>query len=154
MSMKLANERFEILNKRLSEPDGSSGSDQIARDGKLPPSELRARAEHCLQWGRLKSRTLDIGNGLFSDSCWNMCLDIYICGLKDEQVTVSAVAHSSGIPMTTAMRYINVMVDQRLLEKSQNPDDNRMIFVTVSPEYQERIAALLTRAPGQEPGPE
>ncbi len=150
VTMELANEQFEILDKKLSESGGSSDSEQIARSRKLPPSDLMARAEQCLQWGRLKSRTLDFGNGLFSDSCWNMCLDIYICGLKDEQVTVSAIAHSSGIPMTTAMRYINVMVEQGLLEKSQNPDDNRMIFVTVSPEYQERIATLLSAAPGQE----
>ena len=76
-----------------------------------------------------------------------MCLDVYICSLKDERVTVSAIAHSSGIPMTTAMRYINVMVEQGLIEKAPNPADNRMIFVSVSPECIDKIENLLSNAP-------
>ena len=76
-----------------------------------------------------------------------MCLDIYICGLKEERVTVSAIAHSSGIPMTTAMRYINVMVQQGLIEKTPNPADNRMIFVSLSSDCMEKIEKLLTSSP-------
>ncbi|MGB5483174.1 helix-turn-helix domain-containing protein, partial [Parasphingorhabdus sp.] len=63
------------------------------------------------------------------------------------RVTVSAIAHSSGIPMTTAMRYINVMVEQGLIEKSPNPADNRMIFVSVSAGSMSKIESLLSQAP-------
>lgn len=147
LTMKLANERFDILEKRMSVPIASTGNDISPTNDKLTRDVLLDRAQKCLHWGRLKTGTLDAGNGLFADSCWNMCLDIYICGLKDEQVTVSAIAHSSGIPMTTAMRYINVMVEQGVLEKSPNPADNRMIFVAVSPGCLEKIEALLSSAP-------
>lgn len=147
LTIELANAKFEILEKRISTSDTQISEDKIFFSEDLDTANLINRAEKYLQWGRLKSQTLDTGNGLFADSCWNMCLDIYLCGLKGEQVTVSAIAHSSGIPMTTAMRYINVMVDQGLLEKTQNPDDNRMIFVSISLECVSKIEKLLSSAP-------
>ena len=99
-TLQRANERFEILDKRLADSPGRNNEDKIVVNDELSDLDLISRAKDYLHWGRLKSQTMDAGNGLFSDSCWNMCLDIYICGLKDERVTVSAIAHSSGIPMT------------------------------------------------------
>lgn len=147
LTIKQANEKFEILDKKISDSSGQLSTDQCSDSKDLDPVDLIDHAEKFLHWGRLKSGALDTGNGLFADSCWNMCLDIYICGLKDEQVTVSAIAHSSGIPMTTAMRYINVMAEQGLLEKSSNPADNRMVFVAASLECRNRIESLLSSAP-------
>lgn len=146
-TIRQASEKFEILDKKISDSCGQFSKNQCSDSDDLGPADLVDRAEKLLHWGRLKSGVLDTGNGLFADSCWNMCLDIYICGLKDEQVTVSAIAHSSGIPMTTAMRYINVMVEQGLLEKSSNPADNRMVFVAVSGTCRDRIESLLSNAP-------
>mgnify|MGYP000533644785 CR=1 FL=1 len=110
-------------------------------------ADLVVRAEDLLKWSRLKAEYLNLGTGLFSASCWDMCLDIYICDLKNEQITVSSVAHSSGIPMTTAMRYINVMAEEGLLEKTPNPSDNRMVFVSTSPSCKERISDVLQKLP-------
>ena len=146
-TIEQANQRFESLDKRIGDSNRRISEDPIFFDADLNCLDLIARAEKYLHWGRLRSRRLDTGNGLFADACWNMCLDVYICGLKDERVTVSAIAHSSGIPMTTAMRYINVMVEQGLIEKAPNPADNRMIFVSVSPECIDKIENLLSNAP-------
>lgn len=129
--------------KRIASNDKSK-SEQAVTTGKSPDdAELIIQAEKLLKWSRLKAEYLNMGTGLFSDSCWDMCLDIYICDLKGEQITVSSVAHSSGIPMTTAMRYINVMSEEGLLEKTPNPSDNRMIFVSTSSSCKERISDVL-----------
>lgn len=117
--------------------DASSSSDNISNE------ELIRRAEKLLQWSRLKAEMLNLGSGLFADSCWNMCLDVYICDLKDNKITVSSIAHSSGIPMTTAMRYINVMAEEGLLEKAPNPSDNRMIFISTSATCKDKISTIL-----------
>ena len=147
LTIEQAIAKFDILDKRISGETEQPETDQIFFRGKVDQVDLIARAEKYLDWGRLKSRILDAGNGLFANSCWNMCLDIYICDLKDQRVTVSAIAHSSGIPMTTAMRYINVMVEQGLLTKTPNAADNRMIFVSVSTDCSEKIEELLLSAP-------
>ena len=147
LTMRHAKERFDILDKRIADSNKGVRDTPIMFKENLSQIDLIERAEKYLHWGRLKSQTLDSGNGLFADSCWNMCLDIYICGLKDERVTVSAIAHSSGIPMTTAMRYINVMVEQGLIEKTPNPADHRMVFVSVSADCLAKINNLLSSAP-------
>lgn len=147
MTMQQANDRLATLDKRIADSKSPASEDQIIVNEDLDRLDLVDRANEYLRWGRLKSKTLDTGNGLFADSCWNMCLDIYICGLKDERVTVSAIAHSSGIPMTTAMRYINVMVEQGLIEKTPNPADNRMIFVSASLDCMNKIEKLLSSSP-------
>ena len=146
-TMEQAIEKFDILDKRISNGHQPSADDEIVISKDTNPDDLIGRAEKYLNWGRLKSRILDSGNGLFANSCWNMCLDIFICDLKDQRITVSSIAHSSGIPMTTAMRYINVMVEQGLLKKTPNSADNRMIFVSVSDDCSDKITELLMSAP-------
>jgi len=147
LTLRQANENLDRLERKIADSRNLSGQETGIKDDKPDSIDLIERAEKFLEWGRLKSGTLDAGNGLFTDSCWNMCLDIFLCGLKDQQVTVSAIAHSSGIPMTTAMRYINVMVEQGLLQKSSNPADHRMVFVAVSENCRTKIERLLFSAP-------
>ncbi|GAB5486450.1 MAG: hypothetical protein Pars2KO_00200 [Parasphingorhabdus sp.] len=133
--------------KRIASNGQSRHDDKDTLTNNVDDDALVNRAENLLKWSRLKAQSLNLGTGLFSDSCWDMCLDIYICDLKGEQITVSSVAHSSGIPMTTAMRYINVMSEEGLLEKKPNPSDNRMVFVSTSSSCKDRISDILQKLP-------
>jgi IclR helix-turn-helix domain len=142
-ALAVASEKIDTLKNIAAVSDNPTSSETASLSDELGQQGLVGRAETMLRWSRFKTKTLDLGAGLFSDSCWNMCLDIYICDLKREQITVSSIAHSSGIPMTTAMRYINVMVEEGLLEKSPNPSDNRMIFISTSEICRDKISKVL-----------
>ncbi len=138
-----ATEKMENLGGLIASSENKQPFVSLPATDNIDDLELIQRAERLLGWSRLKAETLNLGSGLFADSCWNMCLDVYICDLKDQKITVSSIAHSSGIPMTTAMRYINVMVEEGLLEKSPNPSDNRMIFISTSATCKEKISTIL-----------
>lgn len=139
-----ATEKIEALDGLVASANSAAQANgTVLKADKLNNAELIKRAQQLLRWSRFKAETLSLGSGLFADSCWNMCLDIYICDLKGEKITVSSIAHSSGIPMTTAMRYINVMAEENLLEKSPNPSDNRMIFISTSAICKEKISTIL-----------
>jgi hypothetical protein len=142
-ALAVASEKIDTLKDIAAVSDNMTSSETASLSDELGQQGLVGRAETMLRWSRFKTKTLDLGTGLFSDSCWDMCLDIYICDLKREQITVSSIAHSSGIPMTTAMRYINVMVEEGLLEKSPNPSDNRMIFISTSEICRDKISNVL-----------
>ncbi len=139
-----ATEKIEALNGLVvsSENNETDVLDPAVDD--ITATELIHRAERLLKWSRLKADMLNLGSGLFADSCWNMCLDTYICDLRGQKITVSSIAHSSGIPMTTAMRYINVMAEEGLLEKSPNPSDNRMVFISTSETCKDKISTILS----------
>ncbi|QTD55469.1 helix-turn-helix domain-containing protein [Parasphingorhabdus cellanae] len=138
-----AAKKVDTLSELITVSDNLISKDDCSTADEMDNAELINRAETMLRWSRLKANMLNMGAGLFTDSCWNMCLDIYVCDLKDEKITVSSIAHSSGIPMTTAMRYINVMVEEGLLEKSPNPSDNRMIFISTSTFCKDKISLIL-----------
>ena len=144
-----ATEKMAALNGLIISSDNAisrkpvNSNDPVIAIANIDTAELIQRAEKLLKWNRLKAEILNPGSGLFADSCWNMCLDTCICDLKGKKITVSAIAHGSGIPMTTAMRYINVMVEEGLLQKSPNPSDNRMIFLSTSEACKEKISTLL-----------
>lgn len=142
-AMALATEKVNTLSALITVSDKPVFADNMTASDEMDSAGLIDRAEMMLRWSRLKASMLNMGAGLFADSCWNMCLDIYICDLKDEKITVSSIAHSSGIPMTTAMRYINVMAEEGLLEKSPNPSDNRMIFISTSTFCKDKISLIL-----------
>ncbi len=142
LALAQASEKIQALDGLVTSSDDKPQG-QAPAAGKINTAELIRRAEKLLKWSRLKADTLNLGAGLFADSCWNMCLDTYICDLKGEKITVSSIAHSSGIPMTTAMRYINVMAEQGLLGKSQNPSDHRMIFISTSATCKAKISTIL-----------
>ncbi|MGI9360738.1 MAG: helix-turn-helix domain-containing protein [Parasphingorhabdus sp.] len=138
-----ASEKMEALNGLIISSGSQVGAEPVLANDNMDSCELIRRAEKMLKWGRFKSETLNFGSGLFTDSCWNMCLDTYICDLKGTKVTVSSIAHGSGIPMTTAMRYINVMAEEGMLEKSPNPSDNRMLFLSTSMTCKTKISTIL-----------
>ncbi len=138
-----ASEKIQALDGLVTSSEDKPNDQLTPAAGNINAAELIHRAEKLLKWSRLKADTLNLGAGLFADSCWNMCLDTYICDLKGEKITVSSIAHSSGIPMTTAMRYINVMAEQGLLEKTQNPSDNRMIFISTSATCKDKVSTIL-----------
>lgn len=142
-AMALAAEKIDTLSQLIAVSGHQDIANNSAVSEEMDRSGLIDRAETMLRWSRLKASMLNLDAGLFNDSCWNMCLDIYICDLKGEKITVSSIAHSSGIPMTTAMRYINVMPEEGLLEKSPNPSDNRMIFLSTSTFCKDKMALIL-----------
>lgn len=138
-----ASKKIEALDELIASSNNAQAHQSFSAIADISTEELVRRAEKLLQWSRFKAETLNLGSGLFADSCWNMCLDVYICDLKDKKVTVSSIAHSSGIPMTTAMRYINVMAGEGLLGKAPNPSDHRMIFISTSETCKDKISAIL-----------
>jgi len=138
-----ATEKMEALNGLIVSSDSEETAPPLHPINGIGTAELTRRAEKLLKWNRFKTDMFDFGSGLFADSCWNMCLDTYICDLKGKKITVSSIAHGSGIPMTTAMRYINVMAEEGLLHKTPNPSDNRMIFLSTSAACKDKISILL-----------
>lgn len=143
-AIRKATSRIEALDELTAGTNKTDANTNLIDDENQNCDEPLQQAERLLKWSRKKAETLNFGSGLFNDSCWDMCLDIYICDLKGEKVTISSVAHSSSIPLTTAMRYINLMAEEGLLHKSPNPDDNRMIFVKTTDIGKHKITAVIS----------
>lgn len=79
-----------------------------------------------------KERNKLFRKSLFADPAWDMLLDLYEAFKRKEKVTVSSLCIASNTPPTTALRWIKVMVDDGLFERSADPNDRRKIHIKLS----------------------
>ncbi|QIK78017.1 MarR family transcriptional regulator [Sphingomonas piscis] len=85
----------------------------------------------------LKARRLRVRyfhKNLFADPAWDMMLELLLAELIDRRMTVSRLCASAGVPATTALRWLNNMVQQRLLVRRDDPLDARRSFVELAPD--------------------
>jgi hypothetical protein len=69
---------------------------------------------------------------LFADPAWDMLLDLTAAHAEHHRVSVSSLCIASGVPPTTALRWIKQMTETGLLERVEDSSDKRRIFITLS----------------------
>lgn len=65
---------------------------------------------------------------LLFDPAWSMILDLYRSYLKNERLSVTAVCIGSGVPETTALRYLRELEERGYVERIPDENDRRRIF--------------------------
>lgn len=68
----------------------------------------------------------------FSEAGWNILLDLFDAGEAGERVPISAACLASNCPPTTALRWIEVLREDGLIDRVTDPDDKRRIFLELT----------------------
>lgn len=112
---------------------------------KLPEQNLTAIAERVYRVRRRRDAlmTARFGGEIFSDPAWDIILDLYIHNSKNQDVSVTSVCSASMVPITTALRYITVLSERGLIERSKNPKDGRSYLLRLTPEAIRIVEDLL-----------
>ena len=79
---------------------------------------------------QLRSKFFD--EDFFADPVWDMLLDLTAARAEHKRVSVTSLCIAAGVPPTTALRWINVLVDSGLAERSNDDTDRRRIFVALT----------------------
>lgn len=69
---------------------------------------------------------------LFADPAWDMLLDLTAARAEHKRVSVTSLCIASGVPPTTALRWIAQMVDDGVLDRVQDDTDRRRAFIALS----------------------
>lgn len=72
------------------------------------------------------------GGDLFGEPAWNILLDLFVHQHKGRQVSVTSACIASQVPPTTALRWINLLVDEGLIERVGDPADRRRALLALS----------------------
>ncbi|RHW19418.1 MarR family transcriptional regulator [Sphingomonas gilva] len=80
---------------------------------------------------------------LFADPAWDILLDLMAARLEGRDVAVSSLCIAAAVPPTTALRWISAMTEQGLLVRIADADDRRRVFIRLSNDAAERMAACL-----------
>ena len=69
---------------------------------------------------------------LFAEPMWDMLLDLYIADGDRRRITVTSVGIGADIPATTALRHLQRLQDQGLVERLSHPRDARSTYVRLT----------------------
>ena len=87
---------------------------------------------------QLRGRFFDAA--LFADPAWDILLDLAAARAEHKRVSVSSLCIASGVPPTTALRWIGQLTVAGLLERFEDETDRRRAFIALSDEAAEAMA--------------
>ena len=79
----------------------------------------------------------------FGEPAWDIILDLTLAWFEGKSVAVSSLCIASGVPMSTAMRWINEMIEAGLIDRWIDPTDGRRNLMQVSPNTRDAMLRYL-----------
>jgi hypothetical protein len=83
---------------------------------------------------------------LFADPAWDMLLDLMAARIERGRVAVSSLCIAAAVPPTTALRWIKALTDRGLFVRSADPLDGRRVYIELSDDAAQSVAAYLRAA--------
>ncbi len=107
--------------------------------------DLKSRRRRAVRLilGVREIRNRNLGGNLFSDPAWSILLDAYASDLDGRRISVSDVCIASGVPNTTALRWLKALEDQGLMKRENDARDRRRAFVSLTPKAQTVLERLI-----------
>ena len=120
--------RVEAPRTAFSFGTDSSG-DRLVRTARPPLPDPRM-VRRMIRQRQLRGRFFDAE--LFADPAWDMLLDLTAARAENVRVSVTSLCIASGVPPTTALRWIGQMTEAGLFERIHDECDRRRAFITLS----------------------
>ena len=74
-----------------------------------------------------KERKRYFSEELFFDPAWDILLEVYALRCDHRRTSVSKLSHGAGVPTTTALRWIEKLHNDGLVEREPDPFDGRRV---------------------------
>jgi DNA-binding MarR family transcriptional regulator len=96
--------------------------------------------------GQVRRDAFGDGGRLFADPAWEMLLDLYVRGVERNRVSVSDACAAARVPQSTGLRWLGILHQAGLLNKSNDSRDRRRSYVELTAAAVEKIELALDRA--------
>lgn len=118
-----------IIAPLIGLPRATTAESNLIRHARpaLPDPRLVRRI---IRQRRLRNDYFDTAE--FADPMWDMLLDLTAARADHQRVSTKALCIASGVPPTTALRWIGQMVDAGLIERIQDDADRRRFFLRLT----------------------
>ncbi len=107
----------------------SDGADRLVRATRPPLPDPRL-VRRIIRQRQLRSRFFE--GDLFADPAWDMLLDLTAARAEHARVSVTSLCIASGVPPTTALRWIGQMTESGLLQRVEDDTDRRRAFIALT----------------------
>ena len=103
-----------------------------------PPLPDPRLVRRIIRQRQLRGRFFD--TELFADPAWDMLLDLTAARAEHLRVSVTSLCIASGVPPTTALRWIGQMTEAGLLERVEDDADRRRAFIALTDKAADAMA--------------
>ena len=118
-----------------------------SREQKPSASQAPASKEFVRSVLKLRAARRSIfGSALFGEPAWEVLLELYEAQLTGRPESVSSLCYASGVPATTALRWIHNLEKEGWIERSADPKDRRRILVDLSKKGRDALDELFARS--------
>jgi hypothetical protein len=129
--------RLESPAPGYSGPENGDPGERLARATRPPLPDPRL-IRRIIRQRQLRARFFD--GDLFADPAWDMLLDLTAARVEHTRVSVTSLCIASGVPPTTALRWIGQMTDAGLLARVEDETDRRRAFITLTDKAADAMA--------------
>lgn len=85
---------------------------------------------------------------LFADPAWDILLELYVLEHEQRRTSVSKLSVSAAIAATTAIRWLDKLQSEGLIEREADPLDARRVWVSLSEQGLGAMTAYLEELAG------
>jgi DNA repair protein RadC len=78
---------------------------------------------------------------LFGEPAWDMLIDLFIHECRGEQLSMSSLCATAGIPTSSAMKLAQRLCEAGVLERTPDLFDGRRTLMKIAPEVAHRLRA-------------
>jgi hypothetical protein len=128
--------RFEAATRAFAGANEDM-SGRLARATRPPLPDPRL-VRRIIRQRQLRARFFD--GELFGDPAWDMLLDLTAARAEHARVSVTSLCIASGVPPTTALRWIGQMTEAGLFQRVEDEADRRRAFVALTDKAADAMA--------------
>jgi len=129
--LELGNEAGRIASALAHVSSAPSPFIERGTHGHEAPGVSAKRVLAAIKARRLRAQYFS--GDLFADPAWDMMLHLFYAELLFRPVTVTRLSLASAVPNTTAIRWINTLMEKGLMIRRADPLDGRRVFVELTP---------------------
>ena len=136
--------RFESSRREFGPADGTQDGRLRAARPPLPDPRLVRKII-----ARRQKRRDYFDGALFADPAWDMLLDLTAARVEHRRVSVTSLCIASGVPATTALRWISQLVEAGLFERVEDEADRRRAFIGLTDAAADAMARYFAEIGGE-----
>jgi DNA-binding MarR family transcriptional regulator len=134
------NKRFtndlEGLKRDVPGPSGNAAS----------PEQHRMLCEHARQIRYQRGVRAELfDRSIFGEPAWDMLLALYTIDGDRRRLNTGDLAELASVALTTALRWLDYLEEQSLIERRSNPFDQRMVYVELADKGRAKMDSYLLR---------
>lgn len=128
--------RFEAPRRGFAKA-ADADSERLVRHTRppLPDPHLLRRI---VRQRQLRARFFD--GDLFADPAWDILLDLAAARAEHKRVSVTSLCIASGVPPTTALRWIGQLIEAGLVQRIEDDTDRRRAFIVLTDRASDAMA--------------